>query len=271
MVHLARNNLQRVSSGNNIRVVEADGAAGYAPRASYDRIIATVGVWDVPAAWVKQLKPKGIIVVPLWVEAGQVSAAFTVQSDNTLYSHNNLPCGFIQLRGVAAGPAVMRRIGTSSLLLVSNDIDSIDTAALHLLLSDDVEQNLLDIRLKPIEYSMGFLPYLTLNVPQDFIFAAYTMTTNQQAYGIAGHGFALIRPGSACFVPMEGHGEVLCFGGMYAFIAMQEAISAWEKAGRPGSRQVCLRLTSLEQDRPAIKTGRLYTRTDHYLHVWQER
>ena len=39
-------------------VVDGDGALGYAPRASYDRIIATAGIWDVPEAWVRQLKPQ---------------------------------------------------------------------------------------------------------------------------------------------------------------------------------------------------------------------
>lgn len=126
MVQIAEINLQRISSGSNVRVVHADGAAGYAPRASYDRIIATVGVWDIPEAWIKQLKPKGIIVAPLWIDAGQVSASFTIQSDDTLYSPQNLPCGFIQLRGMAAGPAVVRRVGSSSLVLISNEVISID-------------------------------------------------------------------------------------------------------------------------------------------------
>ncbi|HRF94162.1 MAG TPA: class I SAM-dependent methyltransferase, partial [Aggregatilineales bacterium] len=31
-----------------VNVVNTDGAEGYAPRAAYDRIVATCGVWDIP-------------------------------------------------------------------------------------------------------------------------------------------------------------------------------------------------------------------------------
>jgi len=270
MVQIAQNNLQRVSSGNNIRVVQADGAAGYAPRASYDRIIATVGVWAIPEAWVKQLKPKGIIVAPLWIDAGQVSAAFTLQADGTLYSPQNLPCGFIQLRGVAAGPSVIRRVGSSSLVLISNQINSIDMASLHSLLSEDFEQSVLDFRLKAGEYSMGFLPYLMLNVPRGTIFAGYTITTNEQAYGITGHGFGLLSGGSACFVPLEGHGEAHTFGAPDMLMALQEALTKWDRLGRPGGNEIRLRLIPVGQMKPAINAGKTFARDDHYLHVWQE-
>lgn len=270
MVETAQVNLQRISSGNNIRVVHADGAAGYAPRASYDRIIATVGIWDIPANWVKQLKPKGIIVAPLWIDTGQVSAAFTIQSDDTLYSPHNLPCGFIQLRGAAAGPVVVRRVGSSSLVLISNEVISVDMAALHSLLSEDVEQSLLDIRLKAGEFSMGFLPYLTLNIPRGMTFVAYTITTNEQAYGITGHGFGLLSVGSACFVPLEAHGEAHTFGALDTLIALQETLMAWDRAGRPSGKEIRLRLIPIEQMKPAINTGKIFTRDDHYMHVWQD-
>ena len=39
---------------NDICVVNVDGAYGYAPRAAYDRIAVTVGIWDVPPAWATQ-------------------------------------------------------------------------------------------------------------------------------------------------------------------------------------------------------------------------
>jgi protein-L-isoaspartate O-methyltransferase len=43
----------------------ADGAAGYPSAAPYDRIIATCSVPRVPAAWIDQLGPAGVIVAPL--------------------------------------------------------------------------------------------------------------------------------------------------------------------------------------------------------------
>jgi hypothetical protein len=208
----------------SIRVVHADAAGGYAPRAAYDRIIATAGVWDIPKAWVQQLKPRGIIVAPIWLDAMQMSAAFRLEDDGTLYSESNLPCGFIRLRGLGAGPAVTRRVGNSALMLTSNEVPALDSAALHTLLSDDAERALLDIRLSSSDYFHGFLPYFVLNLPPGFTFAFYQLGTNQQEYGIAsGNGIALLQSGSACFVSFDKHGEVFSFGAPDAYLAFQRS------------------------------------------------
>lgn len=264
----ARVNLQRVASGG-IRVVTGDGAAGYAPRAAYDRIIATVGVWDIPAAWQRQLKPAGLIVAPLWLDALQVSAAFQPQPDGTLYSDSNLPCGFVRLRGAYAGPLVTRRVG-AGLLLTASAAAVMDSAALHVLFSEDAEANLFDIHLSASHYWQGFLPYLILNLPRDFNFVSYQLAANQPAYGIPGAGFGLIGPGSACFVTYDGHGEAFTFAGPDAFLALQDALRAWDEQGRPGARALRLRLASLTRPAPDSSGGGvLYTRKDHYLHAWQ--
>jgi Protein-L-isoaspartate(D-aspartate) O-methyltransferase (PCMT) len=42
-----------------------DGGMGYAPRAPYDRIVATVGAWEIPLAWFGQLAPNGKIAAPV--------------------------------------------------------------------------------------------------------------------------------------------------------------------------------------------------------------
>ncbi|MGQ9888622.1 MAG: methyltransferase domain-containing protein [Aggregatilineales bacterium] len=264
----ARNNLQRIAAGS-IRVVTGDGASGYAPRAAYDRIIATVGLWDIPAAWERQLKPDGIIVAPLWLDAIQVSAAFHPLPDGALYSENNLPCGFIRLRGAYAGPLVTRRVGTG-LLLTTSAAALLDSAALHLLFSEDAEPGVFDIRLSAGQYWQGFLSYLVLNIPPGYAFAAYQVVNNQPAYGIPGPGFALIGPGCACFVTYEGHGEAFVFAGPDAFLALQNALQTWDALGRPGARQLRLRLMPLTKAPPEVATGAVYARKDHYLHAWQD-
>src|SRR5262249_39931318 len=60
-----------------VRVVCADGAYGHPPRAPYDRIIVTVGAWEVAPAWARQLAADGRLVVPLSVRGTQLSVAFT--------------------------------------------------------------------------------------------------------------------------------------------------------------------------------------------------
>lgn len=48
-----------------VHVTTGDGALGEASHAPYDRIIVTVGPWDLPTAWQDQLAPGGRLVVPL--------------------------------------------------------------------------------------------------------------------------------------------------------------------------------------------------------------
>lgn len=265
-------NLQQVALRAVVNVVNADGAMGYAPRASYDRIIATAAIWDVPPAWERQLKNDGILVAPIWLESMQVSAAFVIQPDGTLFSRQNIPCGFIQLRGMSAGPTVQQRISGSTLVLSTNHARQIDSAAIHLLLSEDEETVHLGIPLSDSELWRGFLPYLTLNTPSDYMFVHYAVGEGQKDYGLSGSGFALVTRGSACFVPYGSQGEAHSFAGADAFMALQEAVDSWDKAGRPGSDHLRLRLIPHRSSEPVPKTqySKTYARPYHNLQVWLE-
>lgn len=91
----------------SVTVVCADGVNGYAPAAPYDRIIATVGVWDLAPAWLDQLAPEGRIVVPLDLRGAQISVAFERESEHWV-SRSQVACGFMRLRGQSAGPEKVR-------------------------------------------------------------------------------------------------------------------------------------------------------------------
>lgn len=81
-----------------------DGWDGLPDRAPFDRVIATVGVWDLSPGWVRQLAVKGALVAPLWLRAGvQASIAFEPDGDG-LRSTSVRGCGFMHLRGPHAGP-----------------------------------------------------------------------------------------------------------------------------------------------------------------------
>lgn len=264
----ARLHLQRAGMGD-VNIVDADGALGYAPRASYDRIIASVAVWDVPPAWEKQLKPDGILVAPIG-GAAQYSAAFRFEPDGSLYSRENVPCRFIALRGVAAGPAIYRRVNASGLMLISDSIEQIDSVAVHVLLSEDAEENHLGAPLSAGEYWQGFLPYLELHAPEGFIFTGYVVAENQPSYGLEGSGFALITSGSACFVPFQGYGQVHTFAGADAFMALRDALEAWNAAGRPSSDRLRMRLMAKKAGRPRPAGGMIYSRLYHDLVIWMD-
>lgn len=59
-------------------VILGDGALGYPEGAPYDRIIATVGAFEVPDAWLDQLAPGGRLVVPLRLRAGRAASFLAV-------------------------------------------------------------------------------------------------------------------------------------------------------------------------------------------------
>lgn len=262
----ARLNLQRAGMGE-VNVVDADGALGYPVRAQYDRIVATAAVWDVPPAWLKQLKTSGVLVAPIG-GAAQYSAEFTFEPDGSLYSAHNIPCRFIALRGLAAGPTVYQRLNAADMTLVSDNIGQMDSVAIHLLLSADEELSFLGLSLTAGDYWHGFLPYLELNAPSDYVFASYLVADNQQAYGLEGSGFALIGPGSACFVPFQGDGAAHCFGSADAFMTMRAELEAWDAAGRPGSRHLRMRLLPKQTAHALPPGGKLYSRLYHDLVMW---
>lgn len=85
----------------NVRVILGDGALGHADSAPYDRIIATVGAWGPPSAWLEQLAPDGRLVVPLRLR-GSVSRSIVFERDNGLWrSTGSQMCTFMPLRGIA--------------------------------------------------------------------------------------------------------------------------------------------------------------------------
>lgn len=87
-----------------VHVVAGDGWLGFPEDAPFDRIEATVGVWDLSPSWVEQLAPGGIVVIPLWLRSGvQASIAFRKRNGD-LQSVSVEPCGFMRLRGPHAGP-----------------------------------------------------------------------------------------------------------------------------------------------------------------------
>lgn len=98
------------------RVIAGDGWAGWADGAPWDRIEATVGVWDISPAWVEQLAEGGVLLAPLWQGVTDVSVALRKRA-GALVSESWALCGFVRLRGAGAGqPPVIRIGGRSSLV-----------------------------------------------------------------------------------------------------------------------------------------------------------
>ncbi|NRQ39522.1 methyltransferase, FxLD system [Nonomuraea sp. NN258] len=100
-----------------VEVVLGDGGQGHAARAPYDRLIATVGAWDLAPAWAGQLGAGGRLVAPLDLRGMQVSAAMERDGDHWT-SRSVAPCGFMRMRGPFAGTETMLVLGPGTELML---------------------------------------------------------------------------------------------------------------------------------------------------------
>jgi protein-L-isoaspartate(D-aspartate) O-methyltransferase len=113
----ARENLA-AAGFDQVNVICGDGMVGYAGDAPYDRIILTVGGWDIPSAWLEQLKAGGRILLPLSINGPQFSVAFD-QANGYLTSASIRTCGFMRCRGNLAEPEVILPLGPEPGLLLA--------------------------------------------------------------------------------------------------------------------------------------------------------
>lgn len=119
----------RAAGYPQVQVITADGGYGYPPGAPYDRIIATVSVWDIPPAWIEQLAPDGRMVLPLAV-AAQVSVAL-VREGEGLASVDTASCGFMTLRGAFADPDNPLDLGPEPTLKLSKPPSGVDAQQVY--------------------------------------------------------------------------------------------------------------------------------------------
>lgn len=89
LAELARQRMERLGYGN-VRIVEGDGTLGWPEGAPFDAIVAAASGSHVPQSWIAQLKPGGLIVMPLGQPHGvQSLVKVTKQADGTL-KHEDL-------------------------------------------------------------------------------------------------------------------------------------------------------------------------------------
>jgi len=65
LADFARRNIMNAGYGDRATIVCADGSLGYPENAPYDRILVTAAAPDVPKPLVEQLKPNGIMLIPV--------------------------------------------------------------------------------------------------------------------------------------------------------------------------------------------------------------
>lgn len=122
------------AGASNVEVITADGWQ-VEPGYRFDRIEATVGVWDLSPAWLAALEPGGVLVVPIWLRAGQQASVAFRKAGAGLESASVVPCGFMRMRGPGAGAPTYRRLGSWTVTLDHAGAERI--AVLAALLEED--------------------------------------------------------------------------------------------------------------------------------------
>lgn len=251
--------LHLVTAGfERVQVICADGGAGYAHAAPYDRIILTVGASDITPAWRDQMKPDGRLLLPLTLREPQVSVAFE-QVDDHLTSVSVRACGFMMLRGAFAEPTFRVQLGPDPLLFLwLREHRVLNTDAIYQWLTGPGRDRATGVKVVPRELFFGLHMWLALHeadycqvivdislvergiIPQ--FFQLFTASKFTSSFGLLGeNGICVLTRPLAQFtneentlptVPFEVY--VKSFGPDESLASrLIELVSAWDAAGHP--------------------------------------
>lgn len=100
LAELARRNIMKNGYGDRVTIICGDGSLGYPDKAPYDRIIVTAAAPDIPKPLIEQLKPGGIMVIPVG-EPDLFQTLIRVKKglDSCLKTENLGGVAFVPLRG----------------------------------------------------------------------------------------------------------------------------------------------------------------------------
>jgi protein-L-isoaspartate(D-aspartate) O-methyltransferase len=248
IVHNARTHL--ITAGfERVQVICADGGAGYAQAAPYDRIILTVGASDITPAWRDQMNPGGRLLLPLTLREPQVSVTFE-QVDDHLASVSVRACGFMMLRG-QLGPEPL-------LFLWLREHRFLDTDTVYQWLTGPSRDRGTSVKVVPRELYFGLHMWLALHeadycqvivdislVERGIIplfFQLFTTNKFTSSFGLLGdNGICLLTCPIAQFPNAENtlpaapfEVGVKSFGPDESLAArLIELVSAWHAAGHP--------------------------------------
>jgi protein-L-isoaspartate(D-aspartate) O-methyltransferase len=224
-------------------VVCADGADGFAVGGPYDRIIATVGVWDLAPAWLEQLAPGGRLVVPLDLRGVQRSVAFEPQ-DGRWTSRSVVPCGFMPLRGSLAGPERSYLLDRDTELSITvPGGGSVDRVSMRTALDGSPAVRSTGTVLGPERIAADLGLWLAIHEPRwCTLYEAETARTlpeaapdvqgTRVAAGVhSGDSVALLSGGPGGEMVTHGYGTA----GVALADDLVRHVRAWDRAGRPGA------------------------------------
>jgi protein-L-isoaspartate(D-aspartate) O-methyltransferase len=261
---------------DRVQVVCGDGGLGYAEAAPYDRIVLTVGAWDIAPPWLAQLKPVGRLLLPLALRTGALKSVAFERSDNHLASVSVRDCGFIMLRGVAAGPETVVQLGPEPGPLISTEADDqVDLKRTYQLLAGPGRDWPTGVQVTSADLWGGLGLWLAINgtgfcrlwaegtvAERGIVPSCLREGKRASTIGLLGerHLSVLMRPPGKnpptdgenlsqpfeLFVRAYGPDEALAH-------RLVEHVAAWDAAGRPSTRG--LRIRALPRDAEYLPSG----------------
>lgn len=271
LVEKARGHL-KAAGFEQVQVICTDGGLGYPEAAPYDRIILTVGAWDIAPAWQQQLKPDGRLVLPLWTRGAENTVAFE-PVDDYLQSVSLSHCNFMRLRGAYAGPEALVRFGPeAALTLVIDDQSQVDPATIYQLLLQPGQDLPTGIEVISRETWQGLALWLALREPGYLVLIAEDQLAEsgivpylQGSFGKVRASRGLLGKNSMCLLmrppdhsppPQKPAGDVPLFElfvrtfGPDEGLAQQliDQVTAWDAAGRPALDRLTIKAYPADVD-----------------------
>jgi protein-L-isoaspartate(D-aspartate) O-methyltransferase len=113
-----------------VNVTLADGEDGLAGHGPYDRILVTVGAWDIPPAWLDQLNVDATITVPLRMR-GLTRSLTLARDDGHLVAQSMQVCGFVAMQGAGAHQERQLSLLGTQICLRFDDSDTVKPEPLN--------------------------------------------------------------------------------------------------------------------------------------------
>ncbi|WP_326550210.1 methyltransferase, FxLD system [Micromonospora sp. NBC_01813] len=119
VIDRARTGLDRAGY-RQVTVVHGDGEYAHQPGAPYDAIIVTVETPDLPPAWLDQLTPAGVLIVPLRIR-GMTRCLTLRRHEDHLLATAALQCGFVPMQGNGRHPTRRLPLHGDDVVLILDD------------------------------------------------------------------------------------------------------------------------------------------------------
>jgi protein-L-isoaspartate(D-aspartate) O-methyltransferase len=100
LADLARKTIMKAGYGDRVTIMHGDGSMGFPEEAPYDRIVVTAAAPDVPKPLVEQLRPGGIMLIPVGnLSLFQSLMKITKESTGKIREENLGGVAFVPLTG----------------------------------------------------------------------------------------------------------------------------------------------------------------------------